>query len=54
MLWANATIATAPALKVPVCGVITRDGLPAAGWTFINNAVLHVDWKDLQPTQGGG
>jgi hypothetical protein len=53
MLWVNATIESTPALKAPVRGLLTREGLPDVNFDFIDYAVVHVDWKDLQPTVTG-
>ncbi len=52
-LWVNATIESAPTLKAPARGLMTRDGLPAVGWDFIDNAVLAAYWSDLKPTATG-
>lgn len=45
---APSTPQPAPALKEPCRGLMTRDSLPPAEWTFIDSVVVQVSWKDLE------
>src|SRR5437763_1439288 len=51
----NFTISGAAPAKSAISGVIDRNGPVASGWqSVINDYVVRVDWRDLQPMQGGG